>query len=110
MTSRLFVIQCVRFPRTSQDKRHPIKTLPAAIHNTLRPKPQPSLPANPIKSTAEKYVVPYANAETHGPSVRPPRKKSFSVDVFFIPQYPIASDILQKAMISMRVTMIKFLS
>src|SRR5574344_1780497 len=37
---------------------------------------------------AEKYVVPYANADIHGPTVRPPRKKSFSVDVLRMPQMP----------------------
>jgi len=91
ITSKFWVIILVRLPSTSHAKSEPNSALPTPIQTASSPYTQPNLPAKPIKSTAEKYDVPYANAETHGPIVRPPRKKSPSVDVLRIPQIPIAT-------------------
>ena len=44
----------VRPARRPQASSVPTTVLPATIHMVWRPKPQPSLPAYPMKSTAEK--------------------------------------------------------
>ena len=54
MASRFWVMRRVRRPSTSHDRSAPPIALPSAIHSTSRPKPHPSLPAKPMKTTAEK--------------------------------------------------------
>ncbi len=88
MTSRFCVIRRVRLPSTSHASNAPKNELPTTIHRALSPNPQPIFPANPINTTAEKYVVPYANADIQGPMLRPPRKNSPSVVVRRIPHTP----------------------
>src|SRR5574344_399445 len=88
IVSRFCVMRRVRCASTNQATPAPKIALPTPMYNELSPKSHPCLPANPMNATAEKYVVPYANALIHGPTLRPPRKKSLSVCVFLIPHTP----------------------
>src|SRR5574344_449654 len=88
IVSRFCVMRRVRFASTSQATPAPKIALPTPMYSELSPKSHPCLPAKPMNATAEKEVVPYANALIHGPTLRPPRKKSLSVAVFRIPHTP----------------------
>ena len=54
IVSRFCVMRRVRLPSTSQAAREPRAALPTAIHSTFKPNFHPSLPAKPMKRTAEK--------------------------------------------------------
>lgn len=79
----------IRQPKIAQTSKTPKIALKKAIHSPEYPNPHPILPANPINKTAEKYAVPYENADIHGPTLPPPRKKSEKDFVFRKPIIPI---------------------
>ena len=54
---RFWVILRVRFASKNHANIAPRIAFPTPIHKELKPKPQPCFPANPIKTTAEKYVA-----------------------------------------------------
>ena len=61
-----------------QASSEPIKAFPRPIQVEARPKFHPNCPAYPTKITAEKYDVPNAKAESHGPTFLEPRTNPFT--------------------------------
>src|SRR5215469_5304008 len=73
----------VRLPRMNHAINEPIKALPSPIQTAEVPNLQPNCPAYPTKTTAEKYDVPKAKAESQGPTLRPANTKSFTLPALF---------------------------
>ena len=72
LASSACVMILVLLPRTSHARRLPINAFPIPIQVDERPYFHPNCPAYPMNTTEEKYDVPNAKADIHGPTVRPP--------------------------------------
>ena len=94
----------VRLPRISQASSEPIKALPRPIHVEAIPKFHPNCPAYPTKITAEKYDVPNAKAESHGPTFLEPSTNPDTSLACFLVLTPIVIITAKKMMIRAKVS------
>ena len=81
----------VRLASTAHASHEPSTALPMPIHSDARPKAYPFSPAYPMNMTAEKYVVPYANAVISPLMPLPASRKSLTVRLRRRVKYAIAA-------------------
>ncbi len=72
----------VLFARTSHARSEPKIAFPIPGSTPQSPYFQPVEPEYPMNITAEKYAVPYENAESHAPAFRPATVKSVMLFAF----------------------------
>jgi hypothetical protein len=107
---KCLVIRRVRRPSKNQAKSEPISALPIPIQVDETPNFQPNCPAYPIKITAEKYEVPYANAVSQGPTFLPPSTKPLTDEADFLHIMPTTTIMAKNTTSKIILIAIKFYS